>query len=132
MLRQIAGRGARVVEWDGLENRCAGNRTEGSPGHTTRSGRMTGNLIDMYYVYFLLLSNGNVYKGSCADLRQRVQQHETGKVASTKPYRPFKLIGYEAYVFKSDAQRRERFLKTTEGRRLLRQQYRDILEKGSK
>ena len=23
-------RGARVVDWDGLENRCAGNRTEGS------------------------------------------------------------------------------------------------------
>ena len=52
-----------------------------------------------------------------------------GKVKSTENYRPFTLIGYESYFLKSDAQRRERFLKTTEGRRLFKQQYRDILRK---
>ena len=83
----------------------------------------------MYYVYFLLLTNGNVYKGSCQDLRQRFNEHQLGKVKSTRNYRPLKLIGYEAYHLKTDATRRERFLKTTEGRRLLRQQYRDVLQK---
>jgi len=39
-----------------------------------------------------------------------------------------KLIGYESYYLKSDAERREKFLKTNEGRRLFKQQYRDILE----
>ena len=34
---------------------------------------------------------------------------------------------YEAYGLESDARRRERFLKTTEGKRLLKQQIRDIL-----
>ena len=29
-LKSLARRGARVVEWDGLENRCTGNRTVGS------------------------------------------------------------------------------------------------------
>ncbi len=81
----------------------------------------------MYYVYFLFLNNQDIYKGSCANLKIRLMDHQSGKVESTKNYRPVKLIGYEAYVLKSDAQRRERFLKTTEGRRLLNQQYRDII-----
>lgn len=81
----------------------------------------------MYYVYFLLLSNNDIYKGQATDLKQRVNDHKTGKVQSTKNFRPFKLIGYEAYILKSDALRREKYLKTTEGIRLLKQQYRDIL-----
>jgi putative endonuclease len=89
----------------------------------------------MYYVYFLLLSNNDIYKGSSEDVTRRLSEHEDGKVESTRNYRPIKLIGYEAYFLKSDALRREKFLKTTEGRRLLNQQYRDIInemkEKGS-
>ncbi len=50
-----------------------------------------------------------------------------GKVESTSNRRPLKLIHYEAYLLKSDAERRERFLKTTEGRRTLKQQLRDLL-----
>ena len=83
----------------------------------------------MYYVYFLFLSNKDIYKGSCGDVRLRVTEHELGKVESTKSYRPVRLIGFESYELKSDAQRREKFLKTTEGRRLLKQQYRDIIDK---
>ena len=50
------------------------------------------------------------------------------KPLATKNFLPAKLIGYEAYQFSSDARRREKFLKTTEGRRLLHQQYRDVIE----
>ena len=82
----------------------------------------------MFYVYFLKLSNGHIYKGSTGDLRRRFHEHQTGGVESTKHHRPLTLIGYEAYQLKSDATRREKFLKTTEGRRLLHQQYRDILK----
>jgi len=81
----------------------------------------------MTYVYFLLLSNGDIYKGVTDDLKIRKTDHDSGKVESTKNYRPIKLIGYEAYILKSDALRREKFLKKTEGRRLLNQQYRDII-----
>jgi len=81
----------------------------------------------MYYVYLLFLSNKDIYKGFCSALDVRIREHELGKVESAKNYRPVKLIGYETYLLKSDAQRREKFLKTTEGRRLLKQQYRDIL-----
>ena len=83
----------------------------------------------MYYVYFLFLSNKDIYKGSCGDVKVRFSEHEQGKVESTKNYRPLRLIGFEAYELKSDALRREKFLKTTEGRRLLKQQYKDIIDK---
>jgi len=83
----------------------------------------------MFYVYFLLLNNGGIYKGITADLKRRINEHELGKVASTKHKKPLRIICYEAYLLKSDAARRERFLKTTEGRRLLKQQLKDCLEK---
>jgi len=85
-----------------------------------------------YYVYILQLKNGDLYKGSTDDLQRRIAEHQNGKVKSTKHYRPVTLIGYEAYCWKSDAIRRERFLKTTEGTRLLKQQYRDILKEHDK
>ncbi|OGG36757.1 hypothetical protein A2110_00935 [Candidatus Jorgensenbacteria bacterium GWA1_54_12] len=81
----------------------------------------------MHYVYFLRLANKRVYKGSTGNLKRRMEEHNAGKVESTRNFRPLTLIGYEGYALKSDAERREKFLKTTEGRRLLRQQYRDII-----
>lgn len=83
----------------------------------------------MYYVYFLRMNNCQIYTGSTKDLKSRMKQHELGRVKTTSKYLPVTLIGYESYSLKSDAQRRERFLKTTEGKRLFRQQFRDILEK---
>jgi putative endonuclease len=83
----------------------------------------------MYYTYVLLLSNGDLYKGSTADLKKRFADHKNGKVESTRNFRPLNLIHYECYLLKSDAERREKFLKTTEGKRLLRQQIRDVLVK---
>ncbi len=60
-------------------------------------------------------------------MARRYKEHKNGKVKSTKLRRPLKLIHYEAYILKSDAMRREKFLKTTEGKKLLRQQLRNIL-----
>jgi len=83
----------------------------------------------MYYVYILLLKDGTFYKGSCSNLKARVIEHNLGKVKSTKDKRPLRLIHYECYLLKSDAQRREKYLKTTEGRRFLRQQLKDLIER---
>ncbi len=81
----------------------------------------------MYYVYYLLMNNGQIFTGSTEDLKSRMLEHNGGKVTITSKYLPVTLIGYEAYILKSDAQRREKFMKTTEGKRLFRQQYRDII-----
>lgn len=82
----------------------------------------------MYYVYILSLENSDLYKGSTGDLRRRLEEHKRGKVLSTKNKKP-RLIYFECYFLKSDAERRETFLKTTEGRRLLKQQLKDFLGK---
>lgn len=76
----------------------------------------------MYYVYLLLLKNGNIYTGSSADLKGRIAAHMAGKVLSTRNYRPIQLVHYEAYLLKEDAIRRENFLKTSDGKRFLKQQ----------
>ena len=87
----------------------------------------TPNFDMMHYVYILYLANQQLYTGSTADLKRRTKEHENGQVESTCHKRPLKLIHYEAYKRKSDAQRREKFLKTTEGKKLLRQQIKDTL-----
>jgi putative endonuclease len=75
------------------------------------------------------MCSGQIYTGSTSNLRNRILEHNRGNVTTTSRYLPVILIGYESYLFKSDAQRREKFMKTTEGKRLFRQQYRDVLSK---
>ncbi len=82
----------------------------------------------MHYVYLLQLNNRQIYTGSTKDLRRRILEHEKGEVTSTKHKRPIKLILYEAYLLKSDAERREKYLKTTEGKRFLKQQLKDYFK----
>ena len=82
----------------------------------------------MHYVYILLMNNKQRYTGVTADLERRLEEHNSGKVRSTSRRGPLSLIHYEAYLLKSDAERRERYLKTTEGKRFLKQQIRDLLE----
>ena len=66
----------------------------------------------MYYVYLLKSKKHDfTYVGSTPDLRQRVSNHNLGKVRSTKFYAPFQLIYYEAYLDKYDALKREKRLK---------------------
>jgi putative endonuclease len=60
------------------------------------------------------------YTGTAADLRQRVKQHSEGRVRSTASRRPFRLIYYEACLERTDAYRRERFLKSGKGKRFIR------------
>ncbi len=66
----------------------------------------------MYYVYILhSLKDKKIYTGYSSNLRLRLQEHINGKVISTASRRPLKLIYYEAYSSKIDAQERERYLK---------------------
>ena len=66
----------------------------------------------MFYVYVLKSrTNGDIYVGYSRDLRTRVNTHNKGKVRSTKAYKPWTLVYYEAYKVKKDATKRERELK---------------------
>lgn len=71
----------------------------------------------MYYVYVLKSDkSGKLYKGSTENLKERFTNHNSGKVASTKNGRSWKLVYYEAFISKKDARREELFLKTGKGR----------------
>jgi len=75
----------------------------------------------MYYVYILLSETDNkFYTGFSEDVYTRLEQHNAGLVASTRSRRPFKLIYYEASLNKLDAIHREKYLKTTYGKRYIR------------
>lgn len=87
----------------------------------------------MHFLYILhSLKDGNFYTGITDNLERRVKEHESGKNFSTAPRRPFKLIYYEAYLLKEDAEARERYLKTSMGRRVIRKQLRRYLERCKK
>jgi len=55
--------------------------------------------------------DSELYIGSTNDLKRRVQEHNTGKVFSTKSRRPFCLLYFEAYLAEDDARKREASLK---------------------
>ena len=66
----------------------------------------------MFYVYLLeSRRDGRTYIGYTSDLRERLRNHNQGKVTSTKNRIPFELIYYKAYRDEKDAQRREIQLK---------------------
>lgn len=70
-----------------------------------------------------------LYKGIADNLERRIKEHNSGKSFSTAPHAPFKLIYYEAYLLKSDALAREKYLKTSMGRRVLKKQLAHYLKK---
>ncbi len=73
-----------------------------------------------FYVYVLeSLKDGKRYVGFTNDLDVRIEKHKQSLVRSTKARLPLKLIYFEASLNEQDARRRERYLKTTQGRRFL-------------
>ena len=74
-----------------------------------------------YYVYLLQsLKNDSFYIGYTSDLKRRFKEHNDGKSLATKPFRPYKLVFYEALLNEVDAQNREKYLKSGYGRRTIK------------
>jgi len=73
-----------------------------------------------FYVYILKsLSDNRFYTGSTEDIAERLKRHNLGEVRSTKSRRPFELIYQEGYETRTEARKRENFLKSGAGRRFL-------------
>lgn len=82
----------------------------------------------MLYTYVLKSKKDKkLYTGCCNDLRKRFKQHNEGKVVSTKGRGSFDLIYYEACLNKQDAYAREKFLKTSMGKRYLKNRLKRFL-----
>ncbi|MFQ6083816.1 MAG: GIY-YIG nuclease family protein, partial [Candidatus Aminicenantia bacterium] len=57
----------------------------------------------------------------------RIEKHNRGLVPATKERKPLKLIYYEACLNKNDAVRREKYLKTSWGKRFLKNRIKNYL-----
>ena len=77
----------------------------------------------MYFTY-VLYSPGydRIYIGQTDNPEKRLERHNLGLVKSTKAYRPWKLIHYESFPSRSEAVKREKELKSHQGRNFIRNQ----------
>ncbi|MFQ6129625.1 MAG: GIY-YIG nuclease family protein [Candidatus Hadarchaeaceae archaeon] len=65
-----------------------------------------------YYVYLLRsMKDGRFYTGHTANLRNRLAQHNGGRVRSTKARRPLELVYWESFKTRAEVMRREKKLK---------------------
>jgi len=83
----------------------------------------------MFYVYLLECKDDKSwYVGYTDDLRARVKRHNDGTGARTTSLKQnWRIIYYEAYLLKSDALGREKFLKSGSGRIFLKKQLKNYL-----
>lgn len=81
-----------------------------------------------YFTYVLQSKiDGKFYTGYTSDLEKRVYAHNSGKVCSTKKRIPFELIYFEYCRNINDALHREKYLKTTYGKRYIKNRLKNYL-----
>ncbi|MEW6408781.1 MAG: GIY-YIG nuclease family protein [Nitrospirota bacterium] len=82
----------------------------------------------MIYTYVLQsLKDHKWYTGSTRNLKRRIEDHNNGRIQSTKSRMPFKIIYYEACLNEHDARMREKYLKTAWGKRYLKNRLKNYL-----
>ena len=76
----------------------------------------------MYFVYILRnTTSGRHYTGYTSDLTQRLGQHHHGITKSTKNRGEWELVYQEEFATRSEAMKREKYLKSGKGREELKQ-----------
>ena len=71
----------------------------------------------MKYVYILHSSKSDgFYIGSTQNIQDRIQAHNAGTVASTNPYKPWRVVWYGAFETNKLASDFEKYLKSGSGR----------------
>ncbi|MFA6079640.1 MAG: GIY-YIG nuclease family protein [Candidatus Omnitrophota bacterium] len=74
-----------------------------------------------YHVYILKSQlDGKLYTGHTDNLERRLFEHNSGKVKSTAPRKPFMIVYSETLPTRSEARWRERYFKTASGKRKLK------------
>lgn len=75
---------------------------------------------NMFEVYVLKsVKDGIRYVGSGIDANERLRRHNKGDYRFTNGHRPWMLVYNEKFKTRSEAVRREKFLKSGQGRKLL-------------
>ena len=76
-----------------------------------------------YFVYVLTNVKGELYIGQTKNLDDRIARHNTNRSKSTKGKGPYKLIYREEFKSRSGAMRREKELKSGQGRLWIKKNY---------
>ena len=82
----------------------------------------------IFYTYVLRSErDGNFYTGYTSDLENRIKKHNSGQIEAARMRKPFELIYFEACSDEKDAIRREKYLKTSWGKRYIKSRLRNFL-----
>ena len=74
-----------------------------------------------FYIYVLRsLNDKKFYTGYTSNLERRLEKHNKGLIHSTKHRIPLDLVYFEGCLNQQDATKREKYLKTTYGKRYLK------------
>lgn len=74
----------------------------------------------MHYTYILYSeSTDRFYIGSTSNLQNRLRQHNAGATPSTKAGRPWKIVLSEEFCEKTDAIKRELYIKRMKSRKYI-------------
>jgi len=77
--------------------------------------------MSYFYVYVLKSEkDDNNYVGFTQRLEKRIKEHQQGMVRSITNRRPLKLIYFEGCINQQDATKREKYLKTSWGKRYIK------------
>ena len=83
-----------------------------------------------YHIYILYSRKFNrTYTGQTEDLNNRLSYHNSGKVRSTKAYIPWERIYSESFDSRSESMQKEKWFKSSEGRKLIKKILKDFLTK---
>ena len=78
----------------------------------------------MWTVYVIRSEvNGRLYVGMSENLEQRIKAHNSGKVFSTKGFKPWILIHTEEFSDSLSSRKREKYLKSGYGKQWLKKKY---------
>lgn len=84
--------------------------------------------MSYFYTYVLMsVKDSKFYVGFTKDLLKRLDEHNKGKVESTKNRLPLKLVYWEGCLNQTDATNREKYLKTAWGKRYIKNRIKNYL-----
>lgn len=76
----------------------------------------------MYYTYILKSNaSGRYYIGQTNNIDLRLKRHNNNLVKSTKNRGPWEIVYYEKYTSRSEAIKRERYLKSLKSKKVIEQ-----------
>jgi putative endonuclease len=89
--------------------------------------------MDKFYYVYVLQSEKDCkfYIGYASDIKKRLEEHNSGKVSTTRNRRPLKLVYWEGCLNQQDAASREKYLKTTWGKRYIKSRLQEYITKAT-